>query len=71
MAGTMATKNAAASAIMASTKTDDQKLYEILQLYKDDIREHNSQLYYALLGWADAHRRELRPPASALPDYFK
>ena len=71
MAGTMATKNAAASAIMASTKTDDQKLYEVFQLYKDDIREHNSQLYYALLGWADAHRRELKPLVSELPDYFK
>jgi hypothetical protein len=65
------TKNTTASAVMASTKTDDQKLYEIFQLYKDDIREHNSQLYYALLGWADAHRRELKPPVSELPDYFK
>lgn len=64
-------KNETASAIMASTKTDDQKLYEIFQLYMGDIREHNSQLYYALLGWADAHRRELRHPASELPDYFK
>ena len=71
MAGTMTTKNAAASAVMASLKTDDQKLYEIFQLYKDDIREHNSQLYYALLGWADAHRRELKPLVSELPDYFK
>ena len=71
MAGTMATKNAAASAIMASTKTDDQKLYEIFRLFADDIRAHNSQLYYALLGWADAHRRELKPLVSELPDYFK
>lgn len=64
------TKNATASAVMASTKTDDQKLYEIFQLYKDDIREHNSQLYYALLGWADAHKRELKLPVSAAASYF-
>ena len=71
MVSTASAKNVTASAVMASTKTDAQKLYEIFQLYKDDIREHNSQLYYALLGWADAHRRELRHPASELPDYFK
>lgn len=59
--------------ILASNKSDDQKLYEVFQLYQDDIRAHNSQLYYALLGWADVHRRELDPAASAsaLADYFK
>lgn len=71
MVGTASAKNVAASAVMASVKTDDQKLYEIFQLYKDDIMAHNSQLYYALLGWVDAHRRELKHPASELPDYFK
>lgn len=65
------TKNETASAVLASTKTDDQKLYEIFRLYEGDIREHNSQLYYALLGWCDAHRRELKPPVSEQPDYFK
>ena len=64
-------KNKAASAVMASSKNDDQKLFEVFQLYKDEVREHNSQLYYALLGWADRHRRELQLPVSEMHDYFK
>jgi hypothetical protein len=64
-------KNTTASAVMASSKSDDQKLFEVFQLYQDEIRTHNSQLYYALLGWADRHRRELELPVSELPDYFK
>ena len=57
--------------VLASNKSDDQKLYEVFQMCKDDIRCTNLDLYYALLGWADAHKREFDPAASALADYFK
>ena len=40
-------------------KSDDVKLFEIFQLYKDNLREHYAQFYYAMLGWKDAHLKEL------------
>ena len=59
--------------ILASNKSDDQKLYDIFQLVKDDVRRTNVELYYALLGWSNTHMRDLDPAASAsvLADYFK
>ena len=57
--------------ILASNKSDDQKLYDIFQLVKGTLPGQHDMLYYALLGWADAHKRELDPAASAVADYFK
>ena len=53
------TKMSAGQAILASNKNDDQKLYEIFLLHQNEIRKQNINLYYALLGWKDAHIREL------------
>lgn len=39
--------------------SDDMKLYKVFELYKDELKEDYSQLYYALLGWKDAHLSEL------------
>ena len=63
-------KRIAAQKILADPhKSDDKKLFEVFELYKDELRHSNDQLYYALLGWRDAHLRELVPlPPS---DYFK
>jgi hypothetical protein len=53
-------KGSVAAIILASaSKSDDQKLYEIFELFKDDIKATNSSLYYALLGWKYAHFKEL------------
>ncbi len=46
-----------AQKILASDMSDDLKLYEVFQIYKEDIR--GTQLYYALLGWKDTHLNEL------------
>ena len=46
--------------IMSSAdKSDDEKLLEVFQLYKDSLKENYPQLYYALLGWKDFHCHEL------------
>ncbi len=44
--------------ILMSDMSDDLKLYEIFQIYKEDIR--GTQLYYALLGWVDTHICDLQ-----------
>lgn len=46
--------------ILSSCKSDDLKLSEVFQIYKDELQNQNPQLYYALLGWSDSHRREFR-----------
>lgn len=40
--------------------TEEQKLFLISQLYKDELNSMFPQLHYALLGWKDAHLKELR-----------
>lgn len=45
--------------ISQKNKSDDLKLFEVFQIYKDDIKSEYSQLYYALLGWKDSHLKEL------------
>lgn len=50
--------------ILASNKSDDLKLFEVFQLYKDDLHNEYSQLYYALLGWKDSHLTELHKEQS-------
>lgn len=57
--------------ILASNRSDDQKLYDVFQQCKDELRHANTELYYALLGWTDAHKRDLAPAASELCGYFK
>lgn len=49
----------AAQNILTSNKSDDLKLFEVFQIYKDDIQKEYSELYYALLGWKDSHLKEL------------
>ena len=41
------------------SKSDDLKLFDVFQIYKDEIKQEYSQLYYALLGWKDSHLKEL------------
>lgn len=53
--------------VLASRKSDDQKLYDVFQHQKAELRKTNPQLYYALLGWADAHKLT---DASCVPAYF-
>lgn len=45
--------------ILTSNKSDDLKLFEVFQIYKEDIRKEYTELYYALLGWKDSHLKEL------------
>ena len=45
--------------ILSSGMSDDLKLFEIFKLYSEDLQKEYSQLYYALLGWKDAHLKEL------------
>lgn len=53
-------KRIAAQRILANaTKSDDQKLNEVFELYKEELQQEYSQLYYALLGWKYAHFQEL------------
>lgn len=52
-------KRIAAQKILASgTKSDDQKLREVFELYHDEICSQNSELYNALFGWNSAHSQE-------------
>ena len=52
-------KRIVAQSILASDMSDDLKLFEIFKIYNDNLKEEYSQLYYALLGWKDAHLKEL------------
>lgn len=45
--------------ILETDMSDDLKLFEVFKVYKEDLKEEYSQLYYALLGWKDAHLKEL------------
>lgn len=40
-------------------KSDDFKLLEVFEIYKEDLRNEYVNLYYALLAWRDSHLREL------------
>lgn len=63
-------KRIAAQKILADPhKNDDKKLFEVFEIYKDDLRQSNDQLYYALLGWCDAHLRDL--VTLPVSDYFR
>ena len=39
--------------------SNDQKLFVISQLYKEELSNQFPQLHYALLGWKDLHLKEL------------
>ena len=52
-------KRKSAEDVLRSLKSDDLKLYDIFNIYKEDLKENYSQLYYALLSWQDAHSKEL------------
>lgn len=39
--------------------SQDQKLFLISQLYKEELNNCFPQLNYALLGWKDSHLKEL------------
>ena len=38
---------------------NDQKMFVISQLYKDELNNQFPQLHYAFLGWKDQHLKEL------------
>lgn len=48
-----------ADAILLTDKSTDVKLYEIFQLYKEDLKKSYPQLYYSMLEWKDRHLHEL------------
>ena len=52
-------KRTEAQKILASSKSDDLKLFEVFKIYNEDLQKEFSQLYYALLGWKDVHLKEL------------
>lgn len=61
-----------ADKVLVSNKSDDQKLYEVFQIYKDDLQRKFPALYYALLGWRDAHLKEFRkfiPGIGEVPEF--
>ena len=45
--------------ILVTSKSADAKLFEIFQLYKEDLKKNYTQFYYAMLEWKDAHLKEL------------
>ena len=45
--------------ILVTSKSADTKLFEIFQLYKDDLKKNYTQFYYVMLEWKDAHLKEL------------
>ena len=49
-----------AQKILSSNKSDDLKLLEVFEIYKEDIQRENTELYYALLGWRYNHFKELQ-----------
>ena len=58
MPNTVDKERIANTILLSRHKSDDQKLFEIFQIYKEDIRKEYNELYYALLGWKDSHLRE-------------
>lgn len=48
-----------ADLILISSISDDKKLFDIFQIYKEDLKQNYTELYYALLGWKDSHLNEL------------
>ena len=49
----------AGNMLVQKNKSDDLKLFEVFQIYKDDLQKECSQLYYALLAWKDSHLKDL------------
>ena len=45
--------------LVQKNKSDDLKLFEVFQIYKEDLQKECSQLYYALLAWKDSHLKDL------------
>ena len=60
MAKTVENRINAQKILSSFNKSDDLKLFEIFQIYKDDIQKEYTELYYALLGWKDNHLKELQ-----------
>ena len=48
-----------ADEILLTDKSADLKLYEIFQLYKEDLKKSYPQFYYSVLEWKDKHLHEL------------
>lgn len=46
--------------ILASDKSNDLKLFEIFQIYKSDIQNEYTELYYTLLRWENEHLKKLQ-----------
>lgn len=62
--------NTAKQSILASNLNDMQKLKRIFDLSKEDLKKHNPQLYYAILGVI--HSTKCMKCAGLFPpsDYF-
>ena len=60
-------KDEQASGILANSALGDKaKLLAIFELYKDEIRNFNVNLYYALLGWVDDLKTNDRAVVSSI-----
>lgn len=58
--------------LIDDTKNADVKLFEIFNLYKEDLQKL-PKFFYAMLNWKDCHLTELRENGciSLVPDYIK
>ena len=53
-------KRAEANKVLTDQQlSDDKKLHQVYQIYKEDIEKQFPQVNYALLGWKDKHLKEL------------
>ena len=53
-------KDQIARSILATNKSDPEKLLEIFELYKEDLKKDYCHLYYALLGWKDTYKNQVK-----------
>lgn len=58
--------------LVSKSKSADVKLFEIFNMYKEDLRKF-PQFYYAMLEWKDAHYEELKENGclGVIPDYMQ
>lgn len=58
--------------LVDENKNADVKLFEIFNLYKEDLRKF-PQFFYAMLNWKDSHHTELRKSGciSFVPGYMR
>lgn len=53
-------KEIAQKLLLDKSINNDERLYKVFSLYKENISVDNPELYYAFLKWKDEHIKELR-----------